>query len=170
MKNVPIEALSQFRLFDGVPDDKLGQIAKLVTVEAVKPGVVVIEDGTIGDTIYLLLEGEVEVTKDLVLKVSKQRINEASKVLNFYSAKHRLIFGEIAMLDENSRRSATVTAATPCKLGVILIEDFLKLTDKDIEIGYHVFKNMAAQLSEQLKTANEDTLNLTTALSFALQR
>ena len=71
MKNVPIEALSQFRLFDGVPDDKLGQIAKLVTVEAVKPGVVVIEDGTIGDTIYLLLEGEVEVTKDLVLKVSK---------------------------------------------------------------------------------------------------
>jgi hypothetical protein len=52
---------------------------------------------------------------------------------------------------------------------VILIKEFLKLTEDEIEIGYHIFKNMAAQLGVQLVKANEDVLNLTTALSFALQ-
>ena len=170
MKSVSVETLSGFPLFRGISRDKLPNVGALVTVEDVKPGEVIITEGTVGDTIYLLLAGEVEVTKDLVLKVSKQSIDAAAKTLNRYSADLRLVFGEIALLDEKGERSATVTAVTPCILGVILIEDFLKLAKEDIEIGYCIFKNMAVQLSEQLKKANEDTLNVTTALSFALQR
>ena len=104
-----------------------------------------------------------------MLKVSKLRVDQKTKMLNRLGAEHKLVFGEIALLDENSKRSATVIATEPCTLGVISIKEFLKLMEEEIEIGYHVFKNMAVQLSIQLIKANEDVLNLTTALSFALQ-
>ena len=134
MDNVSVEELSKFKIFNGVPRDKLKRVADLVHIDRVNQGNLIIEDGTTGDTIYLLLEGEVEITKDLVLKVSKYNVNERSKILNLYSAKHGLVFGEIALLDENSKRSATVIARTACTLGVILIKDFLKLTEDEIEI------------------------------------
>ena len=170
MTSVPIEELKQFEIFKGVPSNRLERIADLIHIERVEEGAVIIEDGTTGSTMYLLLEGEVEISKNLVLKVSKLRVDQGSKMLNRYDAKRKLVFGEIALLDENSKRSATVIAASPCVLGVISIQAFLKLTQEDMEIGYHVFRNMAVQLSGQLKRANEDTLNLTTALSFALER
>jgi CRP-like cAMP-binding protein len=169
MVNVPIEALSEFRIFNGVPREKLKLIADLIHIEHIDRDAVIIEDGTTGNTLYLLLEGEVEISKHLVLKVSKWSVGQKTKMLNRFRAEHKLVFGEIALLDENNERSATVIATTPCTLGVILIKEFLKLTEDEIEIGYHIFKNMAAQLGVQLVKANEDVLNLTTALSFALQ-
>ncbi|MCZ6677688.1 MAG: cyclic nucleotide-binding domain-containing protein [Candidatus Poribacteria bacterium] len=170
MDGVSTEELKKFSIFSGLPREKLNQIADLIRIESVDQGSLIIEDGTTGSTMYLLLEGEVEISKNLVLKISKLQVDQKTKMLNRYSAKLRLVFGEIALLDAQSKRSATVIAVTPCTLGVISIKEFLKQTEADMEIGYHVFKNMAAQLSEQLKKANEDTLNLTTALSFALQR
>ena len=170
MNHISLEELSQFRIFKGVSHEHLKRIAVLIQIEHIDQGDVIIEEGTTGSTIYLLLRGEVEITRNLVLKVSKIRVDQATKMLNRYSDKDRLVFGEIALLDEQNKRSATVIATTPCTLGAISIKEFLELTEAEIEIGYHVFTNMAAQLSVQLVKANEDVLNLTTALSFALQR
>jgi CRP-like cAMP-binding protein len=170
MNHISLEELSQFRIFNGVSHEHLKRIAALIQIEHIDQGNVIIEEGTTGSTIYLLLKGEVEITRNLVLKVSKLRVDQGTKMLNRYSDEDRLVFGEIALLDEQNKRSATVVAITPCTLGVISIKEFLKLTDAEIEIGYHIFRNMATQLSVQLIKANEDVLNLTTALSFALQR
>jgi len=167
---VSIEEFSRFGLFKGVPSDKLSRVAALITIVHVDAGTTIIEDGTTGSTMYLLLSGEVEIAKNLVLKVSRSQVNQGTKMLNTFSDKDKLVFGELALLDEKSKRSATVIAKTPCTLGVIEIKPFLKLAEDDKEVGYYIFKNMATQLSVQLRRANEDALNLTTALSFALRR
>jgi CRP/FNR family transcriptional regulator, cyclic AMP receptor protein len=79
-------------------------------------------------------------------------------------------FGEMALFDENSKRSATVTATTPCDLGVIKNADFVALAESETDLGFRVFMNIAKKLSDDLNRANQDVLNLTTAFSFSLQR
>jgi hypothetical protein len=60
------------------------------------------QDGEIGDTFFLLLDGEVEVTKALVMRMSRQEVDHTDKsFLRLSSATHptfgKPVFGEMAL-------------------------------------------------------------------------
>ena len=134
---------------------------------------VVIQDGDEADTFYLLLEGEVEVTKVMVMRMSRQEVDQTDKSLIQLKAEAhpefgKPAFGEMALFTARSRRSATVTTTAPSTLGVVHHEEFIALCESDPEIGYRVCRNIAGVLSSRLGQANQDILNLTTALSFVL--
>ncbi len=74
-------------------------------------GDVILREGEETDHAYIVLSGEIEVTKNgRVVAV----IEENS------------IFGEIAMVDQRPR-TATCTAKTPCKLGQVTRENYKQL-------------------------------------------
>jgi len=168
-----VEDLRLFNIFRGLADEKLLRIEETISVQNVAKGEAIIKDGDEGDTFYLLLEGEVEITKVLVMRTSRQAVDQTDKsLIRLSSEPHpefgKPAFGEMALFNDNSKRSATVTAIQRCKLGVIHHQDFLAVCDADAEIGYRVVRNIATVLSERLVKANQDILNLTTALSFVL--
>jgi CRP-like cAMP-binding protein len=168
-----VEDLARFNIFRGLQPDKLAKIGEIIQVEEVPDGATVIRDGDEGGTFYLLLEGEVEITKVLVMRMSRQEVDQTDKsLIQLSSEPHpefgKPCFGEMALFSDKSRRSATVVTTQASVLGVIHHERFMDLCEADKEIGYRVFRSIAGMLSTRLDKANQDVLNLTTALSFVL--
>jgi len=170
---VSLDELGLFNIFRGLSEEKLAKIRDILEVQEFGEGKDVIEDGDEGDTFYLLLKGEVEITKALVMRMSRQEVDQTDKSLIRLSAEPhpefgKPCFGEMALFDERSRRSATVTTTQPSTLGVLYHGAFVPLCESDTEIGYRVFRNICTLLCGRLSKANQDVLNLTTALSFVL--
>ena len=76
-----------------------------------KKGDIILKEGEETDDAYIILEGEVEVTKN----------NKQVALL-----KENSIFGEIALVDKRPR-TATCTAYTNVKLGMVTRENYKQL-------------------------------------------
>ncbi|HEX6513620.1 MAG TPA: cyclic nucleotide-binding domain-containing protein [Chloroflexota bacterium] len=187
IQTITHEQILRINYFAKLTDEQAAKVATIVRSSSVEAGDDIIKDGESGDSMYLLLQGQVEVSKNLFVKGS-DGFHQARKAMvrleskepppadkplnasNVLTIPGFFAFGEMALFDENSRRSATVTATTSCDLGIIQNADFVSLAESDTDLGFRVFMNIAKKLSEDLNRANQDVLNLTTAFSFALQR
>lgn len=130
-------------------------------------GVTIIREGDLGETMYILKEGTVEVSKILALKWGRADYKE--KILTKLSAADQAIFGEVALF-ENNVRTATITALTDCVAWVISRNDFYKLAEEDPPLVFKIAKNIARLLCWRLRKADEDIIKLTTALSIVLSK
>ena len=170
MKNFDPKYLQQFSLFAGLSSDGLEKVRKIMTIRTVTEGSYIIKENEKGNEMFLLLEGEVEVSRSLMLKIEGSGLNQRDKLLNKLSAKDFPFFGEMGLFDENSERSASVIVTTKCTVGVLQQESFFKLIEKDKEIGFILLKNILKIISDRLDKTTKDVLKLTTALSLALER
>lgn len=146
------------------------ELAKLFTVlqeTKFSKGETIIREGDWGETLYILKEGMVEVSKTLTLRWAGIDSHEKEKILTKLSAADQAIFGEMALF-ENNVRTATVTALTDCVAWEFPRSAFLKLAEENPLLGYKITKNIAQLLCWRLRKADEDTVKLTTALSLAL--
>jgi CRP-like cAMP-binding protein len=133
-------------------------------------GTTIIREGELGETMYILAEGTVEVSKTLTLKKwGGLDYKEKEKILTKLSAADQPIFGEVALF-ENNVRTATVTALSDCVAWEVSRPDFHKLAEENPLLGYKIIKNIAKLLCWRLRKADEDTVKLTTALSLALRK
>jgi CRP/FNR family transcriptional regulator, cyclic AMP receptor protein len=165
-----LQFLSKVKLFKGTTDEQLAKIEYLLNEKKVQRGEVIIEENTPGHEMFILVDGKVAVSHSLTLKVSKNSFEEKDKALNFLDAKNFSCFGEIALIEPTSTRTATVTAQTECTLFVIERRDFENLCENDYQLGYLLVRNIAEEICSRLKKYNDDLLKLTTALSIALSR
>ncbi len=165
-----IKFLKKIPIFSGLSSGKLGKVGGIIKEKVVEANEVILQEGKRGDRMYILLEGEVEISKVLVLKDTSAAMNRQDKSLIQLSSKDYAFFGEMAILDPRGIRSATVIALKRCRLGEIEHDDFIRLIQSDKEIGYTVARNIGAVLSARLDKANHDILRLTTALSLVLER
>ena len=132
-------------------------------------GKVILKEGEVGDTLYIIEKGTVEVSKTLVMKLAREDFQDRDKVLTKLSAEDHAIFGEVALFEQN-KRTATVVALTDCWLLEISKSDFLRLAEQNPRVGYKITRNIAQLLCSRLRKADEDAIKLTTALSMALSR
>jgi CRP/FNR family cyclic AMP-dependent transcriptional regulator len=132
-------------------------------------GTSILKEGETGDTMYILEEGAVEISKALTWMAGTEESSSRDKILSKLSASNHAVFGEVALFEQNTR-TATVVALTDCRLLEVTKSDFLRLAEENPRIGYKVTRNIAELLCSRLRKANEDTMKLTTALSLALSR
>jgi len=130
---------------------------------------IIMKEGEIGDRMYIILKGTVEIIKRLIMDgIDDDEVAEKNKVFTRLDADQHSVFGEIALLQE-FKRTATVRAVTDCTLYEISKNDFLTLAESDFEFGYRILLNMAGIVSARLRKADEDTIKLTTVLSMILK-
>jgi len=161
------KSLKEFSLFNGLSDREIKLIAQIVDRHEVEAGSIIIQEGESGDDLYLLYDGVVDIHKTLTVVTSKHDFGTKERSFIRLTGEHHPYFGEMALFG-SGERSATVKAATRCKLFVIHGGDFRKLCEKEPRIGYIVVTNIALLLSTYLRKTNEDVIKLTTALSLAL--
>ncbi len=102
---------------------------QIASYETFQDGQVIFEEGANGDWIYVVEEGEVEISKKMDgRKIVIERLNTGD------------IFGEMAYIDKTPR-SATATAVGTTEVGVIDREFF----DKE-------FNKLSADFQQMLKT------------------
>jgi CRP/FNR family cyclic AMP-dependent transcriptional regulator len=156
-------------VFRNIPPDFIRIILSIAKRVNFSAGEVIVKEGDIGDTMYIMMEGSVEVIKSLVLSgLDDEREEEKNKVFTKLEAIDHAVFGEIALLDA-MKRTATIKAVTECTLYEIRKDDFLALAEDNYELGYRIALNLARIVSARLRRADEETIKLTTALSFILR-
>lgn len=133
-------------------------------------GEIIVKEDAKGEYMFILLDGEVQVSKSLTLRSADHGLDQRDKSLSRLSSADHAFFGEIALMDENSTRTATVTTTKPSTIAIIKRDDFFHLAESDKEIGYVLVRNIARVLSNRLDKSNRDILKLTTALSLALEK
>lgn len=112
--------LAKVDLFEGLPGDDLECIADIVHGATAKAGEVLFEEGDPGDAFYVVVDGAIEIVKQVSggdeEKLAVRRSGEA--------------FGEMALLND-APRSATARAVDDSQLMVIPRDDFLVLLGAD---------------------------------------
>ena len=126
---------------------------------------VIIQEGDEGDSLYLMVEGEVEITKRLTMTLDQDLPKEKRMIR--LRAEDGVSFGEMGLL-ENDTRSATVTAMADCRLLELKREDFLRFIKEHSDTGCKILLRLAQLLSQHLRKTNRDVVKLTTALAIAL--
>jgi ABC transport system ATP-binding/permease protein len=115
-----IQFLSRLDLFMGCDRAMLSPVATALKPVSVAPGTAVVREGEPGAQFYLIESGDLEVTvRQNGTSRSVQRLGPGQ------------FFGEIALLREGGRRTATVRADTAAKLWSLSAADFHELVEHE---------------------------------------
>ena len=140
---VSLSFLRSHALFRGVVEDDLLIVLAQMKQENVGAGETIVEEGESGDSLYLIVEGRVDILKEVPdteersqLKIATLRTGET--------------FGEMAIIDR-LERSATVKATEDTIL-LILSQEALAIIDATSSIVYTtILSNLAREVSRRLR-------------------
>jgi CRP-like cAMP-binding protein len=159
----------QVSLFKNLDEVQIKKIMTLMTLSEIKKNEMITREGESGDSMFILLKGEVEISKSLFVSSLSSERSLQEKALNKLTEQHHSFFGEMALFLEKPERSASIKALRNCTPAVLQKEELLKILSKDHTIASIIFKNIAAELCKRLIKSNKDILKLTTAFSLALE-
>ena len=89
--------IKEYSLFDGLTQNEIEKFISLMEFKTVKDKEIIMKEGDDGDTIVLLLSGEVSITQALTLKNKKAISDNREKVLIRLDATSNPFFGEISL-------------------------------------------------------------------------
>lgn len=162
------QQFEKYRIFNNLDNIQIGHFEKVIEEKTFTAGKVIFAEGDIGDSLFLLLDGEVEINQALTLQLTKNDYDTREKsIINLSSIDHP-VFGEMSILGTEDKRTATVKAISNCTMGIIMKHDLFDICQTDPEIGFVVMKNIASIVTDNLIKANINVLKLTTAFSLIL--
>ena len=127
-----MEALKRAPLFEGLSRAELVLISRVSEDLEVPAGRVLCRQGEIGHEFFVIIEGEIDVTRD-------------GEHLGTRSSGD--FFGEIALLEEIPR-TATVTAKTPLRFFVLTRQAFTRLIDANPRVERKVLRALARRVAD----------------------
>lgn len=163
------EAARNSFIFTGLQDSELDEVLNITREKRFREGEAIMQEGDEGDTMYMVVAGEVGISKTLTMKFGDDDFRKTEKVLTRFRPEDNVVIGEMALICQDNR-SATVLANTDCVLLEISREDFVRLVENRPELGVKILLKLSELLVGRIRHANEDVIRLTTALSIALSK
>ena len=127
-----VDALAKAPLFAALSRQELGELAKATEDLEVEEGKTLTREGDLGREFFVIVDGDVSVTQD-------------GKEIRRLGAGD--FFGEIALIYDNARRTATVTAASPLRFFVLTRQSFRSLLEHQPEIEEKVMAALEERLA-----------------------
>ena len=131
MAGAPIELLERIPLFEGLPHRELERIAHSFKERRFGAGDTVAAEGTGGVGFFVIGDGTASVE---VHGEQRGQLGPGD------------YFGEIALIDENARRTATITADTDLTCYGLTSWDFRPLVETNAAIAWKLLQVMARRL------------------------
>jgi CRP/FNR family transcriptional regulator len=131
--SVSPDALRQVPLLTPLDDKQLKRLAGDFKERQVEAGGEIMSAGRGGVAFFILLEGQAAVTVD---GHERRRLTSGDYV------------GEIAMIDPDAPRSATVTAVTDVRLAHLSAWDFRPFVLEHPEVAWDLLRTLAKRLRE----------------------
>ena len=132
LRNAKIDLLRRVTLFSGCSKRELGEIARITDEIDFPAGKVLIRQGEPGRQLFIIVEGNVEVTRD-----GKQLPPERGG---------SEFFGEISLVSA-SPTTATVETTTPVRALIITPRDFKALLEHQPAIQRRVLHSFSERLA-----------------------
>ncbi len=144
-KFLDVSLLREIDLFNSLSDRALGELIPLTSTMDCKPGQVVFNEGDMGDAMYMILSGEIRISKNIpgVGEEALAFLREGS------------YFGEMSLVGKESPRSANAIAAENTELAKLERKDFLELLDQNKDVAVEVLWAFVNTLSMRLRESND---------------
>jgi signal transduction histidine kinase len=133
------------KAFPGIREDEAFEMAAVGRVREYPTGVVLCHEGANESIFYILLDGQVEVTKAMA--------NMESRVMKQLQAGE--FFGEMALI-HNLPRAASVTTSTPVTVLEIHKDDFTRLLEHCTPVSLAMVREVSRRLRQNDEMAIED--------------
>ncbi len=140
-----IEILRGINLFKELNNQELIKLSRICQKVSFKKGDIIFHAGEMGDALYIIYEGSVEVIKP-------GKGDEPEQVMTELGPGE--IFGEMALLEELPR-SATIRAKDNVRLLRIPREYFMKLLNEDQMIALKIYRAINLILCHRLRETTE---------------
>ncbi len=155
-------------LFKGLNEDEISVFRSATRQVSYKQGESIMVEGKTGNNLVILIEGEVTISKKLTL-LGEDENDTKDKTFITLTEESKPFFGEMAMLMDDSVRTATVMASTDCEMVIMEKEPFQKECLEHPGIAVKVMENIARKLATNLERESKNVLKLTTAFSLVLE-
>ena len=143
MQDAP-QLLRTVAIFRELDADELAEVAAICREETFKSGQYIFREGESGNRLYLVVEGEVRISRDV-----PGSGEEALAVL-----KPGALFGEMAVFDRHERSTDAISnGGTRCL--TISRADFEMLLDFNRELAYKILWGTVRLLSGRLRSTND---------------
>ena len=124
------QSVARVPLFARLDANAISSVAQLLKPRSVSTNQAIVRRGDVAESMYFIMEGEVEVE----LTPTPIRLKQGD------------FFGEIALV-ENIRRTATIFSVTNCRLLVLEAVDFHRLIDQIPELKEQIERTSEERLS-----------------------
>lgn len=138
-----LEVYRMVELFGGLPHEELESIIAISQPMVYQEGDIVFSQNSEGDTMYIVLQGQVAVS------ISKDGDSQTKVILGSGQ-----IFGEIVLIDYGTRSATVQVLQNDTQLDMISRDDFTRLCETNTFIGYTVMRNLARDLAYKLRRQN----------------
>jgi CRP/FNR family transcriptional regulator, cyclic AMP receptor protein len=154
-----IERLRSLAVLRHLPEGKLEELTRVLEERVVPAGGLVFEEGSVGDTLYLLALGQVRIEKRV----------EAGEFAELALLSPGDVFGEMALI-ENVPRSARAVAHTEVTLFVLGRQDLDRWLASEPMMAVGFFVELLRVLSHRLRRSSQELVLLYDLSHLAVQR
>lgn len=155
-------------LFDGLSEEEIAVFRAATHQLHFDTDATIMTEGETGEDILILIDGKVTISKSLTL-LAEDEHSTTDKNFITLDAANKPFFGEMSLVMEDSRRTASVKAKSKCEIVVLKKEKFWVVCESHPEIGFKVMANISRKLAANLQRESQNVLKLTTAFSLVLE-
>lgn len=125
--------LSKVPLFNGLKDRQLQRLADRMAERTYAAGDLIVKQGQGGEGFYVITSGKAEATRE--------RSDGEKVIVNTFGPTD--FFGELALLDEEGVRTASILASEPTTCLILTRWDFLGVLRQDADMAVEILQEMA---------------------------
>jgi len=140
---VTLEFLKTHALFGGLDQSELEMVRSLLKEETFQKGDIIIREGDLGDRLYFIHRGSVEILKKVVSQ--KKDVQERLAVLESGDT-----FGEMELIDVQ-HRAATVRALEDTETLTLSNRDLYRIEKENLKTFTIIIMNLAREISRRLR-------------------
>jgi CRP-like cAMP-binding protein len=138
--------LKKVLLFSDFTHEELQEVRSFSRKSKISKGEYIFREGDPGNSLIILDLGTLKLTK-------KTRSGDEQELVTLGSG---VYVGEMAILDEGFRRSASGQALEPCEITVIPLQRLRSFLDKDPSLAARFYRRLAMGIAQRLRYMNED--------------
>ena len=95
-----IDFLKKIYIFQNLDDHETEAVAGILTPHFFQSEEVILEEGDTGGTMYIIADGEVQISKTLTMKFGQDDYRETEKTMIKLQAEDHAVFGEMALITD----------------------------------------------------------------------
>jgi len=135
-------------LFDNLTEEQLEKIVAITEAATFAKEIILIEEKGTSDALYIVGSGCVEIWLNPAMISAAGETAEPVRVAELLPGQ---VFGEMALVDQGIRSATAITTQDNTFILRLPRQDLISLCESDIELGYKVMKNLAADLALKMR-------------------
>lgn len=140
------KSLRSNTLFQDLNPAEISLLEKIINVRNYRAGETIFRQGEVGVGMYIIVKGNVNIYVE-------ENVPETGKIQNIHVTQLHEddFFGDLALVEENGRRSATAVANDECVLIGFFKPDLIEITQRNPVAGVKILMRLGETLGIRLR-------------------